>query len=428
MRFNTLVQLRDCLVELLDFNNAENGVSQGAFLFQTLRRLLTDNNTKMDLQGLSNSISDLPVGLLTRCGRAFAVGIKQLQSSKIQHRESTEVSLEEIFQIMCSQGAFDSPIVLCAAYIALLRSGAISPQIVECFRREVSKLDVFAYDAVLQELLAMARLDLIAIDALLLATGSASEGFHCENNVNDRKRYIFRCFQTSFRTNTSFSDNVFLGHLRWPFEGGTANSAGTGNNSLISTNFLAESCIQMEFRPSHCQSHHSMFSDMPTTIRYSWTRRNLRRHRLRYACHITTLPQTSHLEISSYCTNVANHGSRLCENLIHGTTQNPRHTLPSTTLANKLLFNLIRPIILPYPCHVGQSTFNDMAHKSLSRSKTTTHFKRCKNRKSSIQTCSVVYDGVCSITSRISRFNDGRTGSESLGARITCVIQYSRDI
>jgi hypothetical protein len=49
-----MVQLRDCLMELLDVSNVEDGVAQGAFLFETLRRLLADDNTKMDLQSLSD--------------------------------------------------------------------------------------------------------------------------------------------------------------------------------------------------------------------------------------------------------------------------------------------------------------------------------------------------------------------------------------
>jgi hypothetical protein len=56
MRFNTMVQLRDCLMELLEVSNVENGVAQGAFLFETFRRLLGDDNTKMDLQSLSDII------------------------------------------------------------------------------------------------------------------------------------------------------------------------------------------------------------------------------------------------------------------------------------------------------------------------------------------------------------------------------------
>jgi hypothetical protein len=64
MRFNALVQLRDCLTELLDVAALDRGVYQASYLLETLRRLLVDENTEMDLQGalernlLMNRITD----------------------------------------------------------------------------------------------------------------------------------------------------------------------------------------------------------------------------------------------------------------------------------------------------------------------------------------------------------------------------------
>lgn len=52
MRFDTLVQLRDSLAELLNGDNLDDGVSQATYLLESLRRLLEDDKTQMDLKGL----------------------------------------------------------------------------------------------------------------------------------------------------------------------------------------------------------------------------------------------------------------------------------------------------------------------------------------------------------------------------------------
>jgi hypothetical protein len=51
MRFDTLVQLRDSLAELLNGYNLDRGVLQATYLLGSLRRLLADENTQMDLKG-----------------------------------------------------------------------------------------------------------------------------------------------------------------------------------------------------------------------------------------------------------------------------------------------------------------------------------------------------------------------------------------
>ena len=52
MGFNTLVQLRDCLMDLFESSAVEKGLLQAVYLLETLRRLLVDGNTRMDMHGL----------------------------------------------------------------------------------------------------------------------------------------------------------------------------------------------------------------------------------------------------------------------------------------------------------------------------------------------------------------------------------------
>ena len=60
MVFNTLVQLRDCLMDLFEARVPEKGLVQAVYLLETLRRFLVDGNTRMDMHGLcvSKSVSD----------------------------------------------------------------------------------------------------------------------------------------------------------------------------------------------------------------------------------------------------------------------------------------------------------------------------------------------------------------------------------
>lgn len=57
MQLNALVQLRDCLTELLDEAFLDKGLVQATFLLQTLRCLLMASDRKMDLQGQQQRIS-----------------------------------------------------------------------------------------------------------------------------------------------------------------------------------------------------------------------------------------------------------------------------------------------------------------------------------------------------------------------------------
>ena len=100
-------------------------------------------------------------------------------------------SLAEIFQIMCFKEAFDSPVVLCAAYVSLLKIGTCVPSafadgkglvglslpsIDVSFGAMISKLDAENYGLVLQELLGAGVDEVMAITALEVAIDSAGEG------------------------------------------------------------------------------------------------------------------------------------------------------------------------------------------------------------------------------------------------------------
>ena len=60
---------------------------------------------------------------MARFGHAFSAGMKQLNQRKGEDNDLIIHSLHEIFEIMCFHNAFDSAIVLCAAYISLCRIG-----------------------------------------------------------------------------------------------------------------------------------------------------------------------------------------------------------------------------------------------------------------------------------------------------------------
>lgn len=51
MKHTTLVQLRECLMELLDVDSVERGLSAATYLLETMRRLLVDGNTSIGLEG-----------------------------------------------------------------------------------------------------------------------------------------------------------------------------------------------------------------------------------------------------------------------------------------------------------------------------------------------------------------------------------------
>ena len=52
IRGSALVQLRDCLMELLDADMVESGLSQATYLLKTMRKLLVDGSTSMGLEGI----------------------------------------------------------------------------------------------------------------------------------------------------------------------------------------------------------------------------------------------------------------------------------------------------------------------------------------------------------------------------------------
>ena len=128
---------------------------------------------------------DLTVGLIERFGHAFGGGVKLLHSSTCQDRELVLRSLEEMFEIMCFQKAFESPVVLCAVYIALLknrpslqgtRKGTRQIPVDSCYGGMVSTLNSVGYDLVLQEMLATGLEDVEALAALGIALDNCPDG------------------------------------------------------------------------------------------------------------------------------------------------------------------------------------------------------------------------------------------------------------
>src|SRR5271155_185591 len=127
----------------------------------------------------------LTVGLIERFGHAFGVGVKLLHLSTCHDRELVLQSLEEMFEIMCFQKAFESPVVLCAAYIALLKSrptsqettkGSRQIRVDSCFGGMVSTLNFVGYELVLQEMLATGLEDVEALAALGIALDNCPDG------------------------------------------------------------------------------------------------------------------------------------------------------------------------------------------------------------------------------------------------------------
>jgi len=100
--------------------------------------------------------TSLTADLNSRLANAFAVGMRVLSCSESRHQDLLLRSLEQIFCIMCYQ-PFESPLVLAAAYIALLRVGSTDvPTCGGSFARIISKLDLNDLDLLLQEIVATA--------------------------------------------------------------------------------------------------------------------------------------------------------------------------------------------------------------------------------------------------------------------------------
>lgn len=86
---------------------------------------------------------------------------------------------------MCFQKAFDTPLVLCATFISVLKCGLVTPEIVFGFERLISTLNETAYDMTLKELVATALKEAASIEALQIAVGAPPKGMSetrtCDN-------------------------------------------------------------------------------------------------------------------------------------------------------------------------------------------------------------------------------------------------------
>ena len=112
-------------------------------------------------------------GLNTRLANAFAVGMRLLSCSEPRHQDLELRSLQQIFCIMCYQ-PFESPLVLAAAYIALLRIGGGDVAMLGAsFASVVSKLDLNGLDLLLEEIVATAVEEPAAVVALEVTVQAA---------------------------------------------------------------------------------------------------------------------------------------------------------------------------------------------------------------------------------------------------------------
>lgn len=170
-------------MDLFEASVVEKGLLQATYLLETLRRFLVYGNTRMDMRGSFVVPMTLTTGLMERFGPAFGVAIKLLHCSKCQDRDLVLRSLEEMFEILCFQKAFESPVVLCAAYIALLKNrtdqsekGTRQVRVDTCFGGMVSALNLIGYDSVLQEMLVMGLDEVNALEALRIALDNCPNG------------------------------------------------------------------------------------------------------------------------------------------------------------------------------------------------------------------------------------------------------------
>jgi len=114
----------------------------------------------------------LILGLLAQCGKAFASCMRRISTNDEGDKQMVKGPVQEIFQIMCLQRSFDTPMVLCAAFISLIRYGFSTPQSVRSFESLISTLNGAEYDLTLQELVVTAVKDAAAVEALQIAIGS----------------------------------------------------------------------------------------------------------------------------------------------------------------------------------------------------------------------------------------------------------------
>ena len=125
MSSNILLQLRDCLIEILGTPPIKLRVCQAKYILRNFTRLLRNGGAKPDLQGSFICEVTLMEGLIDVCENAFCAAVKISESTHAP-LESFNESLEEIFEILCVGNALDDPVVVCAAYISLLKT-SISP-------------------------------------------------------------------------------------------------------------------------------------------------------------------------------------------------------------------------------------------------------------------------------------------------------------
>ena len=166
---------------------------------------------------------------MLRFGGAFSAAMKRLKLLESKNHGLVIQSLHEIFEIMCFQNAFESPLILCAAYISLCKIGkfgALQSLILEqnttnersiglCFGKLVSNLDADGLDLIFQELLATAIEDTTAVNALGIALDVATEGVHFFEVVNGRTRSSIYDCKALVRAHTESPSHLILRHLCW---------------------------------------------------------------------------------------------------------------------------------------------------------------------------------------------------------------------
>jgi hypothetical protein len=134
-------------------------------------------------------------------------------------KEMLKRPVQEMFQIMCLQRSFDTPLVLCAAFISLFTHGFSTPQIIQSFERLISTLNGVAYDLTLQELVATAVHDVAAVEAVQIAVGAPPTGIcliDAKLIAGDDLDFVFAkvLFQLTRNILLTSSSDAFIGMLK----------------------------------------------------------------------------------------------------------------------------------------------------------------------------------------------------------------------
>ena len=316
--------------------------------------------------------------------------------------------VQEMFQIMCLQRSFDTPLVLCAAFISLFKHGFSTPQIVQGFERLISTLNGVAYDLTLQELAVTAVHDVAAVEALQIAVGSPPAGMWLIDMkliAGDDLDFVFAkvLFQLTRNILLTSSSDAFIGMLRLVQR---ILREKVIIRCAIVTNLLAEIDFQVEFGSFNRQSHNHLFSSEPSLGRVCRTRRNLRCHCFCCTNYSATLSSSSYQEISSRCTDVTGDGSRFRKNHFNGIKTRSRNGVTTTAVANDFLLSIHCATIFTGPYNVDFSTVGNMAQQQFAVFQKTIIFCERQNRQSSIETCSVVHDGIRCLAGRIPRLDN----------------------